>query len=70
VQTTDSGTVPTVGAECPRTGNEDGTDSSVTKLITNVDLISSSSTEALFANWSGLTKQLTWPVPVEATPVA
>ncbi|HEV2809392.1 MAG TPA: hypothetical protein VGV93_03205 [Acidimicrobiales bacterium] len=58
------GSVPVVGQACPNTGNDAGTDSSVTKLITDVERLSSTSTEALTAyhNASGLSA-IIWPPP-------
>ena len=65
-----SGDVPVVGQPCPETGNDEGTDNSVTKLITAVELVSSDSTEAFFAIWDGIEKQLVYPTAVIAPVVA
>jgi hypothetical protein len=69
VTTSDEGTVPVVGDSCPATGNEDGTDNSVDKRITAVDLESSTTTESLTAHYESESHVLNWPV-VEAAPVA
>jgi hypothetical protein len=66
---TNEGTVPVVDESCPATGNADGTDNAVDKTIESVELLSSTSTEAFYANWNGDSRQLVYPTPVVA-PVA
>lgn len=64
VQTSSEGTVPHVGDACPETGNVDGSDASVTKLITGVETISSTTEQKLMAHHNVDNKHavLNWPV--------
>jgi hypothetical protein len=59
---TESGIVPVVDASCPATGNEGGTDNSVNKLITAVELVSHESSEKLTATYAGLSAVI-WQNP-------
>ncbi len=69
----ESGSVPVVGESCPATGNDEGTDNAVNKLITEVELVSSESGEKLTAYYTGVPSlsAVIWqnPAPV-AAPVA
>ena len=63
VQSSD-GSVPVVGASCPETGNDAGTDNAVDKKITGVELLSSSATQSLTALHAGENKSaVIWPPP-------
>lgn len=69
----ESGSVPVLGEPCPATGNDEGTDNAVDKLITEVEFISSEVSEKLTAYDTGVpgVSAVIWqnPAPVTA-PVA
>lgn len=66
--TESTGSVPVVGAPCPATGNEAGTDSAVDKTIESVTELSSTSVENLSANFDGGQHSIWPPAPVIADP--
>lgn len=58
------GSVPVEGGPCPKTGNDAGTDNAVDKIITEVELLSSTKTESLTALHVELgLSAVIWPPP-------